>query len=606
MSIRRFIKNNSLQRITGNANVSVSLSSGGNVSQFQPGNGYTYHTFTGPGSFTISTQVKYNPNSSSREIKTTNDVSIDCLLVAGGGGGGARSGSGAGAGGIAQGVNVPLPLSINGTSIPITVGPGGYPGPNSYPGGNGGDSYFGSGPEPYYFIAKGGGAGACDNPVNGYTGGSGGGSHYGPPDANSYGSGNQTSQNPGKSWVTNYGNRGSLGAGNPNWQSGAGGGAGSRGINGNQSVRGTSGAGQRFENYAASLIMPSSNPFYPGLNPLSGGYGGGGAGGDYPPFTTPFTGGPGGGGPGYPTAGAGPGNPGVSGSGGGGGGANGGPGGPNGGAGGQGIVILKYHTTTIPPSLYGTSPLYAASSASHILSVNPNAKDGLYWIKPVSGSGTAFLTYCIMRRYGGGWMKALQYYNNTTLTGTSEINSAGLWLSSEVNLNGSGKIHNSDFNALNGTSFLMRVTGGSDNLFNSGAGTGMLRYTSSLTDWGTDLDPTEPYTLFLDNTSDGTFDYSVQYTNDGQTRCNHTTNVWISDHNYNAEAISAPPYPSYAQCWTIGPSYVTTNLHWMSGQAGLSGGGITWGSNTSSSFAIFIRPETQIFLETIDNQLMSF
>ena len=109
---------------------------GGEVSAgVAPGNGYRYHYFKTPGSFTVSSTYS-----------TVSSSTIDVLLVAGGGGGGDRSGGGGGAGGIAFGQFVPIPSSFAGISIPITVGNGGSRGSR---GNNGQDTYFGSGPEPF-------------------------------------------------------------------------------------------------------------------------------------------------------------------------------------------------------------------------------------------------------------------------------------------------------------------------------------------------------------------------------------------------------------------------------------------------------------------------
>jgi len=234
------------------------LGTGGVVSAgVAPGNGYRYHYFTSPGSFVVSSLYSNAPGST-----------IDILLVSGGGGGGARTGGGGGAGGVAWGRVIPIPISVSGTSIPITVGSGGSGGLSTGIGINGGDSYFGSGPEPFYFIAKGGGGGGGDSPVNGQTGGSGGGAHYDAP----YGSGTQPSYNPGKPWVTNYGNPGSTGWNAPEWQSGAGGGAGSAAGNGGPGSRGSAGDGQAFPTFSVPLYMPAPDPYRPGINPLPGAY----------------------------------------------------------------------------------------------------------------------------------------------------------------------------------------------------------------------------------------------------------------------------------------------------------------------------------------------
>jgi len=313
--------------------------SGGVVSAgVEPGNGYRYHYYKTPGTFDVD--ASYGDVSGS---------TIDILVVAGGGSGGARVGGGGGAGGIAWAQSIPIPSATSGISIPITVGNGAAPGGTSPAerGNTGGDSAFGDSPNPYYILAKGGGAGGGDNDVSGGAGGSGGGTQYGPPDPTPpNGPGIQPAQNPGKPWVTNYGNPGSYGAGPPNWQSGAGGGAGSAAVNGDQSNRGAAGSGQAFPTFAVPLYMPAPDPYRPAINPLPGTYyGGGGGGGDYPPFISqnmPTLATYGGGGIGGPSGGAGSGSPGINGLGGGGGGASGDLNGPAGGFGGNGIVVIRY------------------------------------------------------------------------------------------------------------------------------------------------------------------------------------------------------------------------------------------------------------------------
>jgi hypothetical protein len=302
---------------------------GGNVNALAPGNGYIYHTFTSPGTFTVS------------GIPGT----IEVLLVAGGGGGGGRVGGGGGAGGIAYATN----HSITAPSvIPIVVGSGGpapTPGTNvGNTGSSGDDSTFGDVPNSYYIIAKGGGGGGAEtgptSPIGGgLPGGSGGGQEYGPGNyPTNIAPGIQPSQNPGKPNITNYGNPGGSGVGNPQYKSGGGGGAGAAGSNGTPTAAGNGGVGYQFPNFTGPLIG------VPSLAPLSGYFGGGGGGGQHPPQGTPSSGGLGGGGGGG-TGPAVPGNPGVTNSGGGGGGAN-SDGSPSqvfsGGSGGSGIVIIRY------------------------------------------------------------------------------------------------------------------------------------------------------------------------------------------------------------------------------------------------------------------------
>ena len=313
--------------------------SGGVVSAgVAPGNGYRYHYFKSPGTFDVSST--YGSDSGTLEV----------LVVAGGGAGGPRVGGGGGAGGIAVATPVPIPFATAGTSIPITVGPGGAQG-GANPatkGSNGGDSAFGDSPDPFYIIAKGGGAGGADDDQGGNDGGSGGGTQYGPPDPTpNGGSATQPTQNPGKPWVTNYGFNGSKGAGPPNWQSGAGGGAGGAAADGDQSNRGEAGESLNLQNvWDVPYYMPAPDPYRPAINPKPGyHYGGGGGGGNYPPFISqrfPAGAGYGGGGIGGPATEAGSGLPGTDGLGGGGGGGTGDTNGPEGGAGGAGIVVIRY------------------------------------------------------------------------------------------------------------------------------------------------------------------------------------------------------------------------------------------------------------------------
>jgi len=136
---------------------------------------YKIHTFTGPGTFTVSNT---GPGSST----------VDYLVIAGGGaGGGAAGGSGAGAGGYressgaASGCYSVSPLGacvsalpVSATAYPITVGAGGTgvnAGGTSAPPGS--DSTFST-------ITSAGGARGVGEQNNGSTGGSGGGAgHHG-------------------------------------------------------------------------------------------------------------------------------------------------------------------------------------------------------------------------------------------------------------------------------------------------------------------------------------------------------------------------------------------------------------------------------------------
>ena len=88
----------------------VFSATGGNVSALAPGNGYTYHTFTSPGTLSVSGGSK----------------TITYLVVAGGGGasgygpGSGYGGGGGGAGGLRTGTS-----SLGPGSYSVTIGPGG-------------------------------------------------------------------------------------------------------------------------------------------------------------------------------------------------------------------------------------------------------------------------------------------------------------------------------------------------------------------------------------------------------------------------------------------------------------------------------------------------
>jgi len=87
--------------------------------------------------------------------------------------------------------------------------------------------------------------------------------------------------------------------------------------------------------------------------------------------------------------------------------------------------MTRYNTSTTAFEFYngtswvgigvldGTSEATAAPSASYILSINPTATSGLYWIKP-SGTSIAYQTFCDMQYDGGGWVMAFAYYKGQT------------------------------------------------------------------------------------------------------------------------------------------------------------------------------------------------
>lgn len=262
---------------------------------------YKIHTFTGPGSFVVSTAG--SPAGSTK---------IDYLVVAGGGGGanGDRNGGGGG-GGFRESVPSPAawpasPLANPGggitasvTTYPITVGGGGAG--NSNPGSAGGSSTFST-------ITSGGG-GASGYSSGGQPGGSGGGGPA-PSGPKAGGTGNSPPVSPPQ------GSNGGTGSHDgPNGGSGGGGGATSAGGAGSPNPPGTGGNGG-----AGATTSINNSP--------TGFSGGGGGGGDL----GPRSGGAGGGANGNSSASA------NTGGGGGGTHNNGG----DGGNGGSGIVILRY------------------------------------------------------------------------------------------------------------------------------------------------------------------------------------------------------------------------------------------------------------------------
>lgn len=278
------------------------------ASGLAPGNGYIYHTFTGPGTFTVNSGSK----------------NVEVLVVGGGGGGGNWNSAGNGGGGGGAGGLVYHPaMTISSGTYSVTVGSGGSknPSPNgSFVGANGSDSVFGG------LTAKGGGGGGGYT-SSGTPGGSGGGDGGvgGYPQATATQPG-QTHPTAPSGWI-NYGNPGGPNSGNPGRGSGGGGAGAAGGAGGAANVGGN---GRQYPQFTGPLIG------VPTLAPLSGYFAGGGGGGGYP-NGQPNTGGLGGGG--GPTYGTAP-IPGVTNSGGGG--AAGTDGSVVAGDGGPGIVIIRY------------------------------------------------------------------------------------------------------------------------------------------------------------------------------------------------------------------------------------------------------------------------
>ena len=282
---------------------------------------FKIHTFTGPGTFCVSSLA--NPAGGSN--------SVDYLVIAGGGGGGtsgnpssSHGGSGAGAGGYrfsngtasgsyttAPGPLAPLgvtalPVSVQG--YPITVGGGGSgsPSPSCSSGSSGNPAVFST------ITSTGGGGGGSRTPGGGSNGGSGG-SGGGSNTLSCAGAGNTPPVSPPQ------GNNGGTGGntGNP-----GGGGIGSVGVNTPNNNNGGNGG----DGIASSITG----------TPVARGGGGGGSG-----IPTVGTGQAGGGN----GAADGPGANGCAGTantGGGGGGGSRHPNSSSGGQGGSGIVIIRY------------------------------------------------------------------------------------------------------------------------------------------------------------------------------------------------------------------------------------------------------------------------
>jgi len=178
---------------------------------------YKIHTFTGPGTFTVTSTAS----------SPTNNV-VDYLVVAGGGGSSAVSGGGAGgfraSSGTATGSYTagPAPLTapvsaipVSATSYPITIGAGG---PSS---GSLGSSGGPGTPSTGLGITSTAGGGAGDRGTAGQPGGSGGGA--GDFTGSAGGSGNTPPVSPPQ------GNNGGPGAGGSSECAGGGGGAATAG-----------------------------------------------------------------------------------------------------------------------------------------------------------------------------------------------------------------------------------------------------------------------------------------------------------------------------------------------------------------------------------------
>ena len=283
-----------VQSIRKAASQKVTASGGDIADALAPGNGYKYHTFGSPGTFTVT--------AGSGELGV-----VEVLVVAGGGGGqkaNSIASGGAGAGGVVHATS----YAVTAGTYAVSVGAGGAGGDGGIPsdapniGTNGGDSYFG--PTGGRLTAKGGGHVGYWPGVGANTGGSGGGGtgttpSYPFPAAVVAGKaatqGDQT--HPGApGTITNYGTAGGEGGGDPTngayLAGGGGGGAGAAGGDGGPDASTPNGGnGQPFPQFAYPLAFPS--PYLPGFatpsNAITGyqastssdHYGGGGGGGKH-------------------------------------------------------------------------------------------------------------------------------------------------------------------------------------------------------------------------------------------------------------------------------------------------------------------------------------
>jgi hypothetical protein len=279
---------------------------------------YKIHTFTGPGTFCVSS-LSGNP--------TYNNV--DYIVVAGGGAGGHRHGSGGGAGGFREShcsttsgcytasplaSSTSLPISVTGYPITVGAGAGSTSFPPNQTGASGSNSVFST-----ITSAGGGGGGTnCQAGTNGGSGGGGGADNL----PTSVGSGNTPPVSPPQ------GNPGGVASYAPvHYGMGGGGGATAAGGTGSPNVGGNGGAG------ATTSISGSPTA-----------YAGGGGASVYEGGTS-GTGGTGGGGTGTiggPAPNQANGTDGTANTGGGGGGGERGVPQDIGRAGGSGIVIIRY------------------------------------------------------------------------------------------------------------------------------------------------------------------------------------------------------------------------------------------------------------------------
>lgn len=244
---------------------SIISATGGDVNRLQPGNGYTYHTFTSSGTFTVS-----NPQLTEVEV----------LLVGAGGQGGLSMGGGGGAGELLYG-----PYTVATGEYTVSIGSSTLGTPINGVGHTGSSSEFFPTPvapnptHPTRATAKGGGGGASyhysypgKQAGGGGSGGGAGGGYSGTPSSGMNGA---STASP-TAGLTAYGHAGGAGGGTPYSASG-GGGAGAAGVAGNpnSAIGGDGGPGRQYPQFAADLIG------VPSITPAQAFFASGGGGGGY-------------------------------------------------------------------------------------------------------------------------------------------------------------------------------------------------------------------------------------------------------------------------------------------------------------------------------------
>ena len=142
--------------------------------------------------------------------------------------------------------------------------------------------------------------------------------------------------------------------------------------------------------------------------------------------------------------------------------------------------------------------------------------------------------------------------------------------------------------------------GSTDPLLNNGAGALKMVF-SYLAPWGTPFQPTpaQPYSLWLDMTNTGTYQYAYYYVPSGQATCavlNNQPAAWINEHqnplvsgSYQISSATPPNPNGWLICFSVAASYWSTNLHWCSGQSTISAGLAVWGTTPGIAAAMFLK-----------------